>query len=234
MTPSLRIYLAGPDVFLHEVAALFAAKRKLCADYGFVGVAPTDNQTDLSMLSKHDAAMRISADNEDLIRSCKLLIANLTPFRGPSADVGTAYEMGFARALGLPVFAYSNVAGSLLERTRRALGAQVRERVGGGFEDQDRMLIEDFDCADNLMLVGAVEGIAFSGEVATGSPPKSAIADLGGIECRSRVNPRSVKTRQTQHGGSHIVISPTPADRRFVDLAGFEACLKLAARHFAS
>jgi nucleoside 2-deoxyribosyltransferase len=234
MTPSLRIYLAGPDVFLPEAAALFAAKRKLCEGYGFVGVAPTDNQTDLSMLSKHDAAMRISADNEDMIRSCNLLIANLTPFRGPSADVGTAYEMGFARALGLPVFAYSNVAGSLLERTRRELGAQVRERPAGGFEDADHMLIEDFDCADNLMLVGAVEGIAFSGEVATGSPPKSAIADLGGIECRSRVNPRSVKTRQPQQGGSHIVISPTPADRRFVDLAGFEACLKLAASHFAS
>jgi nucleoside 2-deoxyribosyltransferase len=226
VTTRLRIYLAGPDVFLPEAAALAAAKRKLCADYRFVGVAPTDNDTDLSALSKHDAAMRISADNEDLIRSCKLLIANLTPFRGPSADVGTAYEMGFARALGLPVFAYSNVAGSLLERTR---GAQVRERVGGGFEDADRMLIEDFDCADNLMLVGAVEAIAFSGEVATGSPPKSAIADLGAIECRSRVNPRSVKTHQTKQGGSHIVISPTPADRRFVDLAGFEACLKLAA-----
>jgi nucleoside 2-deoxyribosyltransferase len=234
VTTRLRIYLAGPDVFLPEAAALAAAKRKLCEGYGFVGVAPVDGKTDLSTLPKHDAAMRISADNEDMIRSCNLLIANVTPFRGPSADVGTAYEMGFARALGLPVFAYSNVAGSLLDRTRREVGAQVRERPAGGFEDADHMLIEDFDCADNLMLVGAVEGIAFSGEVATGSPPKSAIADLGGIECRSWVNPRSVKTRQTQQSGSHIVISPTPADRRFVDLAGFEACLKLAARHFAS
>jgi hypothetical protein len=29
--------------------------------------------------------------------------------------------------------------------------------------------------------------------------------------------------------GTQMVINPTPADRRFVDLAGFEACLKLAA-----
>ena len=189
---SPRIYLAGPDVFLPDAAAMFTAKRKLCAEYGFVGVAPIDSATDLSMLSKRAAAMQISAGNEDMIRSCNLLIANLTPFRGPSADVGTAYEMGFA--LGLPVFAYSNVAGNLLERTRDALGTQVRERGVGGLEDADGMLLEDFDCVDNLMLDGAVEA-----------------------------------------SGTQLVISPTPADRRFVDLAGFEACLKLArAHHFAS
>src|ERR1700681_299298 len=102
MTTGLRIYLAGPDVFLPDAAALAADKRKLCADYGFIGVAPTDSKTDLSGLSKHAAAIEISADNEATIRSCDLLIANLTPFRGPSADVGTAYELGFARALGKP------------------------------------------------------------------------------------------------------------------------------------
>jgi nucleoside 2-deoxyribosyltransferase len=191
--PSLRIYLAGPDVFRADAAAVFAAKRKLCADHNFVGVAPLDEHIDLSTLSKRDAALRISAQNEALIRSCNLLIANTTPFRGPSADVGTAYEMGFARALDLPVYAYSNVVGSLLDRTRAALGAQVRPRAAGELEDADGMLIEDFDCVDNLMLDGAVKA-----------------------------------------GGAQIVVTPTPADRRYVDLAGFETCLKLAARHFAS
>src|ERR1700730_10211025 len=32
------------------------------------------------------------------------------------------------------------------------------------------------------------------GRIFCGEPPKSAIADLGDIECRSRVNPRSVST----------------------------------------
>jgi nucleoside 2-deoxyribosyltransferase len=186
-----RIYLAGPDVFLADAAALFAAKRKLCADYGFVGVAPVDSETDLSMLSKRAAAMQISADNEDLIRSCDLLVTNLTPFRGPSADVGTAYEMGFARALGLPVYGYSNVAGNLLERTRGALGEQIKERGGGGLEDADGMLLEDFDGVDNLMLDGAVEA-----------------------------------------SGTKIIVNAVPADRQFIDLAGFEVCLKLAAEQF--
>jgi nucleoside 2-deoxyribosyltransferase len=191
MTPP-RIYLPGPDVFLASATAVFAAKRTLCGEYGFVGVAPVDSETDLSMLPKRAAAMQISADNEDLIRSCNLLIANLTPFRGPSADVGTAYEIGFARALGLPVYAYSNVAGTMLERTRAGLGTQVKERAGGGLEDADGMQIEDFDCVDNLMLDGAVEA-----------------------------------------SGTKIVVNVVPADRRFVDLAGFETCLKLAAEQFS-
>lgn len=153
----LRIYLAGPDVFLPSAAAFAEAKRKLCDTYGFIGVSPVDNEIDLTRLSKHEAALRISAANEAMIRGCHLVIANLTPFRGPSADVGTAYEMGFARALGMPVFAYTNVAGNLVDRTRQALGADAVKRAAGQFEDSFHMVIEDFDCMDNLMLVGAVE-----------------------------------------------------------------------------
>jgi nucleoside 2-deoxyribosyltransferase len=184
----MRVYLAGPDVFLPEAGALAECKRKLCADYGFVGKSPLDNEISLEGLSQHEAALRIGAANEDMIRSCHLMIANLTPFRGPSADVGTAYEMGFARALGLPVFGYTNVAGTLLDRTRQALGAEVTREPTGRYADAYPMAVEDFDCIDNLMLVIAVEG-----------------------------------------SGSHIVVSPTAEDRRFTDLAGFEACLKLAA-----
>ena len=152
-----RIYLAGPDVFLPNATAFAEAKRKLCHAYGLIGVAPIDNELDLATLSKHEAALRISAANEAMIRGCDLVIANLTPFRGPSADVGTAYEMGFARALGKPVFAYTNVAGHLVDRTRQALGVDAIKRPSGQFEDAFHMVIEDFDGVDNLMLVGAVE-----------------------------------------------------------------------------
>ena len=31
------------------------------------------------------------------MQGCDAMIVNLTPFRGPSADVGSAYEMGFMR-----------------------------------------------------------------------------------------------------------------------------------------
>lgn len=58
-----------------------------------------------------------SAVNENLIETCEIVIANLTPFRGPSADVGTAYEMGFAHALIKKVFAFTNAAEPFTERT---------------------------------------------------------------------------------------------------------------------
>ncbi|MET4323802.1 nucleoside 2-deoxyribosyltransferase [Bradyrhizobium sp. RT5a] len=153
-----RVYLAGPDVFLPTASAFAESKRQLCDTYGFVGVSPCDNEIDLTSLSKREAALRISAANEAMIRGCDLVIANLTPFRGPSADVGTVYEMGFARALGIPAFAYTNVACNLVDRTRQALGADAVKRPSGQFEDSFHMVIEDFDCMDNLMLVGAVEG----------------------------------------------------------------------------
>jgi nucleoside 2-deoxyribosyltransferase len=185
----LRIYLAGPDVFLPDAAALAQAKRELCARHGFVGVSPVDNGVDVLALPKREAAQRLSTALEAMIRGCDLLIANVTPFRGPSADVGTVYEMGYARALGRPIFAYTNVAGTLLERTRQTLGEAVRKRPSGEFEDAHCMVIEDFEWTDNLMLVGAVEA-----------------------------------------GGSPVIVSPTPEERRFTDLAGFEECLKLAAQ----
>jgi nucleoside 2-deoxyribosyltransferase len=150
-----RIYLAGPEVFLADARAIADAKRDLCARYGFIGVSPVDNELNVAGLPKREAALRIAATNEDAIRSSNLLIANLTPFRGPSADVGTAYELGFAVALGLPTFGYSNAPGSLLERTRKEFGG-IRQRPTGEFEDADGMVIEDFGCFDNLMLVGAL------------------------------------------------------------------------------
>jgi hypothetical protein len=74
-----------------------------------------------------------------------IMIANLTPFRGPSADDGTAFELGFFDALGRPIFAYSNACGGLAERTRAFLA-----RV------PDTLAVEDFGLPCNLMLPHAV------------------------------------------------------------------------------
>ena len=71
------------------------------------------------------APPRDEADPHDIYRvcvahmeRCDVLIADMTPFRGPSMDVGTAFEMGFAKACRMPVFGYSNVLGPYNERVR--------------------------------------------------------------------------------------------------------------------
>jgi nucleoside 2-deoxyribosyltransferase len=179
---SVRAYLAGPDVFLREAGTLTSAKRELCRQYGLIGVSPVDNIVDFSGLSKTEAALRIALTNERLIRDCDLVIANVTPFRGPSADVGTVYEMGYARGLGRAVFAYTNDGGNLLARMREDTNFKLTEDGSGRYEDEHQMHIEDFDCFDNLMLLGSVyDGNNF--RIVTKSVPKERYyTDLEGFE----------------------------------------------------
>jgi nucleoside 2-deoxyribosyltransferase len=141
----MRIYLAGPDVFLPDARQVGARKVALAAAHGFEGAFPLD--ADLPA----DDWRAIAAGCEAAIRSCAAVVANLTPFRGPHADPGTAYEMGFARALGLPVFGYSAIAAPLRERI---IGPRRRE--DGRWFDTEGMEVEDFGLADNLMMEGAI------------------------------------------------------------------------------
>ena len=92
-------------------------------------------------------------------------------FRSPSADVGSAYEMGFMRALGRPVFAYSNDARPLADRVAAFWGGALRKRDTGEHEDPDGMAIEGFGLHDNLMLVGGV--MASGGLVVAEAAPES-------------------------------------------------------------
>jgi nucleoside 2-deoxyribosyltransferase len=100
------------------------------------------------------AARRIALCNELHIRTSAALIANLTPFRGPSADAGTIYEIGFARGLGLKVFGYATVTDGFLERTLAAFPGQQAE--DGAWWDPDGLLVEQFGLFDNLMIEGAL------------------------------------------------------------------------------
>ncbi|HLN23719.1 MAG TPA: nucleoside 2-deoxyribosyltransferase [Patescibacteria group bacterium] len=153
----MRIYLAGPEVFLEHPLAIGEAKRALCADHGLTGVYPLDNQLDLAGLSPRDQGRAIYRANLALIRSCDVMIANITPFRGPSADVGTAFEMGAMAALGRPVLAYSNSAQSFARRVEAHFSGRVHRRADGMLADSQGLAIEEFDMVDNLMLHGALE-----------------------------------------------------------------------------
>jgi len=157
----MRVYLAGPEVFLPDALEVAAAKKRICAAHGLEGVFPLDPPP-AAPPAERPYWMRIYLGNEAHIRSCGALIANLTPFRGPSADVGTVYELGFMRALGRPVAGYSNAAAAFLDRTRGYLGGSARPRADGGYEDAEAMGLEDFGLGDNLMIDG---GIAAAGGV---------------------------------------------------------------------
>jgi nucleoside 2-deoxyribosyltransferase len=162
----MRVYLAGPEVFLEDAAAIAAAKRAICAAHGLVGVFPTDPAV---TPAGEPEWFRLYLANEAHIRGCDALIANLTPFRGASADPGTVFELGFMRALGRPVFGYANTRARFGGRTLALLGRAARRRADGAWEDAEGMAVEDFDLHDNLMLEGGIRaagGLHVTEEVA--------------------------------------------------------------------
>ena len=153
----MRVYLAGPDVFVPDAAGRAAALKAVCARHGLEGVSPLDQVANPPPAwAALPEARRIALANEAHIRACDALIANLTPFRGPSADAGTVFEVGFMRALGRPVFGWSNVAEDFLARTLRFVGPVARLGPGDIWRDSEGMLLESFAMADNLMIDGAI------------------------------------------------------------------------------
>ena len=176
-----RIYLAGPEVFLPDAVQLGQRKKDLCSKYGFQGVFPIDAEVNVQSHSPHEIGLLISSMNEDLIRSCKFIIANITPFRGLSADVGTSYEMGFARGFGLVVSAYTNIEVPFSERVVLALSQSLVRDRNGRLRDQYNMEIEEFGMVDNLMLEG---GVSSSGGILVTSkvPENDLFTDLRGFE----------------------------------------------------
>jgi nucleoside 2-deoxyribosyltransferase len=152
-----RVYLAGPEVFLANAREIGARKRAICERHGLLGVFPGDEEDGCDpTLPPGERGLAISRAMERVMQGCDAMIVNLTPFRGPSADVGSAYEMGFMRALSRPIFAYSNDARSFLDRVSAYCQGAVRLRPTGEHEDLDGMAIEPFALHDNLMLAGGV------------------------------------------------------------------------------
>src|SRR5258708_2506105 len=112
----MKIYLAGPDVFLPDAVEIGRRKAAICAQYGLRGLYPLDNAVDLSA---GDASLDIFKGNQAMMDAADAIIANLTPFRGPSADVGTDYELGYMAGRGKLCLAYSNDPTPYVERVAR-------------------------------------------------------------------------------------------------------------------
>jgi nucleoside 2-deoxyribosyltransferase len=149
-----KLYLAGPDIFLPNAADIGQRKKDLCESFGFEGLYPLDNET-MPGFSEERRDAFIYRANVAMIHDADAGIVNLTPFRGVTADVGTAFELGLLTGLNRPVFAYSNDVETLLERTKRN-GMAAYDSATSSWRDPHGLLIEDFGNADTLMLTEAL------------------------------------------------------------------------------
>lgn len=151
----MRVYLAGPEVFLPDAVEIGRRKREICSRHALIGLYPLDNEIDPPTDARFSQA--IFEGNIRMIADADLVIANLTPFRGVSADAGTIYEVGHAFALGKPIYGYSHDPAII---ARRVTPPTVKAAADGRIYADDGLAVEDFGLADNLMII---EAIAASG-----------------------------------------------------------------------
>jgi nucleoside 2-deoxyribosyltransferase len=176
----MKIYLAGPDVFLPDAIQFGQRKVELCARYGLTGLYPLDNKVDLSA---KDASLQIYRGNEAMMNEADAIIANLTPFRGPGADAGTVYELGYMAGRGKLCLGYSNDPSFYAGRVARCTDLKTGD---GRLIDAQGLTVENFGLADNLMMIHALDrhGCAL---VAPRQPAKDIWHDLESFEACVRL-----------------------------------------------
>lgn len=165
--PVYYVYLAGPEVFLSDSIQAGVDKKKLISTlaatknwpFELVGLYPMDNEIP-NFKPNAETGMRIYHANLELMNKAHFIAANMVRFRGPSMDVGTAFEMGYMAGANKPVFAYYDakpfygapeVPGLYKDRVK-TFWSVLKEDVS---LDKDGLSIENFSMTDNLMMVGA-------------------------------------------------------------------------------
>lgn len=136
MDKGLKVYFAGPDVFRSNPQEYFDDIEKRCVKYNIIPIFPYD-----SSFIKPDS---IYFRNIELLNEADVILANITPFRGPSVDPGTAFEIGYAIGAGKPVVGYSN-----------ADITDYKERITEDIikTSPEYPYVENFGLCDNLMIV---------------------------------------------------------------------------------
>ncbi|MDR6208223.1 nucleoside 2-deoxyribosyltransferase [Paraburkholderia graminis] len=144
-----RIYLAGFDVFRVDALDYGRSLQRMCADAGFEGLYPLDALVPAD-LSPQEKAAWIYRSNLAAIGRADIVMANVADFRGAGEpDSGTAFEIGFAAALGKPIWAYREDVTELRERVPCS-ATELGDVCDRGY------LVEDFGLPLNLMLACAV------------------------------------------------------------------------------
>jgi len=142
---TIKVYAAGPQVFLVDAARWFADMQRMALGLGVELLVPLDPRLVLPAdIFQHNLA---------LLRECAAVVASVDPFRGAEPDSGTCWEVGFAYALGKPVV-YVLIDDSTTAAKATALfkAKGVDAAVAANGAAADGMLLEQFGFPLNLML----------------------------------------------------------------------------------
>lgn len=168
-SPTYYVYLAGPEVFLPDPIGAGVTKKAKIKElnqkydwpFNLVGLYPMDNQIE-NFNHDFNTGIAIYKANIELMQKANFVTANMIRFRGPSMDVGTAFEMGYMEGLNKPVFAYYDAEPFYGKSEKPSIYKEkVRKYYPVSKERQDTDVfgqsIENFEMADNLMMIGSID-----------------------------------------------------------------------------
>lgn len=141
------IYIAGPSVFSPKAMKIGKFYKQICARHGFEGIYPLDG-SDTKATATVTAEKVFKACLAD-VEKADYVVADLNGFRGPNVDDGTAIEIAYAYAHGIPVYGYMKDTRSMVARL--------------GEKDENGWAIEDFGRPVNLMVDGVCTKIIEGG-----------------------------------------------------------------------
>lgn len=141
------VYLAGPERYDADAADVYAHRKALCAEKGFHAIVPTDAVPGLPLPDTDDPyrnAYLTFLRQQQHVRDCDILLANLNDFHGWEPDSDTAFECGMAYQLGKKMYSYMACTAPMIQRVPN-FGPE------SGYRDACGCNAENFDYPINLM-----------------------------------------------------------------------------------
>jgi len=152
----MKVYLAGPEVFDTKAKKIGKVLVKACKKKGLRGLYPLDNKI-TGCTSKAELSRAIYLANKKMIDDADYVIANINQWRGQEPDSGTVWEIGYAVALGKPVYAYiDDPKKSYLDRMDSNDVFYSDHRNPDEYLDSNDKIIEHFDNPVNLMIFESI------------------------------------------------------------------------------
>lgn len=145
MNKETYVYFAGPQVFSNDCDSYFKEMTGYCRELSITPIFPVDSECKTSVDIYNSNIRKITHSN--------YVLASLEPFMGISLDVGTAFEVGYAKSLNKKVIGFYD------EELPKVYADRARSAVGESFNFKKYPKIEDFGLLDNLMIVHGCDKI---------------------------------------------------------------------------
>lgn len=147
------VYLSGPERYESDHLERYARMKKLCDKYGFNAITPMDNAPGIQRIYSSDPyvqAYNIFDHNQQHVRNCDLIIANLNMFHAWEPESDTSFECGMAYQLGKKLYAYMDDTKIMRQRIPNYGAANEFRDVCGNN-------VENFNYPINLMFASSMK-----------------------------------------------------------------------------